>query len=103
MYEKVEDLGELWATTDRFGETQVGEKFAPTMKARMACALIEKWGMVVCDTSNGEDSAGRARMRLMKPGEVVDRACATADIAIDRMHELGWFTAMPAPKEKPHD
>jgi hypothetical protein len=100
MYEKVEDLGEFWATTDRFGESRVTEKFAPTMKARMAGALIEKWGMVACDPASGEDRAGRARLRLLKPGEVVDRACETADIAIDRMHELGWFTAMPAPQEK---
>ena len=94
MYENVEDLGEFWVANNRFGEGAMIEKFVPTLKARLALSLIEKWGMVACDAEH---------TRLLKPGEVVERACETADIAIDRMHELGWFTTMPAPQEKPHD
>ena len=103
MYEKVEDLGEFWQTTNRFGEQMLAEKIVPTMKARLALCLIEKWGMIVCDPMHGEDSSGRARMRLMKPGEVVDRACETAEIAIDHMHSLGWFSDLPTPQEKARD
>lgn len=99
MYEKVEDLGEFWSTTNRYGEETLLEKVVPTMRARLAVALIEKWGMVACDPMHGEDSAGRARMRLMKPGEVVDRACETAEIAVERMTRLGWLEALPKPKE----
>src|SRR5215207_3668850 len=44
-----------------------------SMRARMAVALIEKWGMVAA-IPDGEDSSGRQKLRMMKPKEMVERA-----------------------------
>jgi hypothetical protein len=63
-------------------------------RARMAIVLIEKWGMVAA-VPDGEDSAGRARLRLMLPSEIVGRACETADLAYSVFESYGWIHDVP--------
>lgn len=53
-------------------------------EGRLACVLVEKWGLIAAET-DGEDSAGRARVRPPTPDELVARAF---DIA-----ERFWATA----------
>jgi hypothetical protein len=77
----------------------IQSKFHPDMRARLAMTLIEKWGMVAATVADGEDSAGRSRMRLLTPAEVVGRACETAERAIEAMHGLGWMHAVEEPTE----
>jgi len=57
--------------------------------ARLAVALIERWGLVAGQPS-GVDHAGRAKSRLMSPESVVDRACTTADLAFAEFRRRGW-------------
>lgn len=63
-------------------------------EARIALALIERWGMVTAE-EGGEDSAGRARLRKTTPEEVVDRACSIANGAMDEFRKRGWVVAGP--------
>lgn len=65
------------------------------LKARLSATLIEKWGMVA-GIPDGEDSAGRSKLRLLTPQEVVDRATETADIVVDAFRTLGWVAASPS-------
>ncbi len=50
-------------------------------EAKMAAALIERWGMVAA-IPDGEDSAGRAKLRLATPEELVARAFSCAKLAM---------------------
>ena len=63
---------------------------SPDPRARMAIDLIDKWGMVAA-TSDGEDSAGRAKLRLLAPDEMVQRACDTAALAMEAFRARGWM------------
>ena len=66
------------------------KEMALTLPARIACELLTKWGMVAA-TPDGEDSAGRAKLRLQTPVELADRAVETAGIAVDLFKALGWM------------
>lgn len=68
------------------------------MPARMATVFIEKWGMVA-GMSDGEDSAGRHKVRLATPDEVVDRACEMATLAMASFAEREWLTDVPTLQE----
>jgi UTP-glucose-1-phosphate uridylyltransferase len=59
----------------------------------MAIDLVIKWGMVaaVCD---GEDSCGRAKLRLMTPDELVDRAMETARQLTKALTDTGHMVAV---------
>lgn len=49
-------------------------------EAKAALSFIERWGLVM-GIDDGEDSAGRFKIRLMTPDELVERAFAIAHIA----------------------
>lgn len=68
---------------------------SPGQEAQFVLHLIEKWGMVAGD-DGGEDSAGRAKLRLQTPEEVVARAMQTAEAAFRTLREHGWIAPMPA-------
>lgn len=63
---------------------------------RLALILVEKWGMVAC-IDDGEDGAGRHMTRLMTPVELVERACATAEVMWEQIEKRGWALDVPAP------
>jgi hypothetical protein len=46
---------------------------------------------------DGEDSAGRMKLRLMTPAEVAFRACDIADAAMSEMEARGWLLDLPEP------
>jgi len=64
--------------------------------ARLACALIERWGLVAGEI-DGEDSAGRSKLRRLTPEELVKDACATADAAWSEFEARGWLLEVPIP------
>lgn len=64
-------------------------------RAGMARELVGRWGMVA-GADGGEDSTGRAKLRLMTPAEVVARAVETASIFADEIERLGWFVSLPS-------
>lgn len=70
-------------------------------KARMAAVLIEKWGLVAT-APDGEDSAGRAKLRRLSPEELVQEAVSTADHAVEEFRRRGWMLEVP-PIEKEDD
>lgn len=63
-------------------------------KGRMAVSLIERWGLVA-GKPFGEDSAGRSQVVPMDPAEIVNRACNTAEQAIEEFKRRGWFHEVP--------
>ena len=50
-------------------------------EAKIVIDLVTRWGMVAA-IEDGEDSAGRQKLRLMLPVELVARAFETADLVM---------------------
>jgi len=70
-------------------------------EARMAVILIERWGMIAA-TPDGEDSAGRQRLRLQTPDELVDRAFTVAALTFKKARDKGFVhlsPELPEPEE----
>lgn len=67
-------------------------------EARMAAALIERWGCAAA-SPDGEDSAGRAKLRKLTPTELVNEACETAKIALEEFRRRGWMLKLPTRAE----
>lgn len=68
------------------------EVITPT--ASLAAALIEHWGMVA-GADGGEDSHGRAKVRLLSPTEVVQRAFDTAELFEAEARKRGHILQLP--------
>lgn len=77
-----------------FPTTAIHETMRPEIVASFAMVLIEKWGMVAA-IDDGEDSAGRAKIRLATPAEVVDRAAEVASLAMTEFEARGWISHLP--------
>lgn len=67
----------------------------PDERARFALACIERWGMISCQT-DGEDTAGRQKVRLMTSDEIVSRACEVSELAFEAFQRRGWLAEIPS-------
>lgn len=76
----------------------IHNNFEPDQRGRFAMALIERWGLVMGEP-DGEDSAGRSKLRLMDAKDVVDRAIETAKLAYEKMERDGMLVEMPSLEE----
>lgn len=70
-----------------------------TTVAKMAIEMCSRWGMVAA-TPDGEDTAGRQRLRSLEPDELADKACRTAQALWMRFERLGWLVAIPDPRPR---
>ena len=43
----------------------------------------------------GEDKAGRQKLRVVAPDEVVERACELADQTFKQFEQRGWLVKLP--------
>jgi hypothetical protein len=66
----------------------------------MVLSFIEKWGMVA-GAPDGEDSAGRSKLRLLTPKELVERAVETAKATFEAIESEGWVLEIPKPQTEP--
>lgn len=64
-------------------------------RAQFAMSCIERWGMVAAD-ADGEDSAGRSKLRRLTSEEVVSHACECADKAYAEFRNRGWLVDIPS-------
>ena len=79
---------------NKYGDPSYLYAETPGQEARFTLELIERWGMVAAE-QDGEDSSGRAKLRLMTPDELAERAIATTATVFGRLRALGWITQMP--------
>lgn len=66
--------------------------------ATLAGEFCCRWGMVAAK-DDGEDSAGRQRVKTLTPSEVVSRACEMASLLWAEFEQRGWLLTVPEPKE----
>ena len=64
-------------------------------EARFAMSCIERWGMVAARPA-GEDTAGRQKLEVSTPAEVVARACEMSRRAFAAFEEHGWILDLPS-------
>lgn len=67
---------------------------APDEIATLATILIEKWGLVAA-MPDGEDTAGRAKLRLPTPDELVNRAFDIAAKTYEVARARGLLISVP--------
>ena len=60
-----------------------------SLEAHLATEIVIRWGMVAA-TPDGEDSSGRAKVRLLTPQELIERACETAQLLSLTFAANGW-------------
>ena len=85
---------ERYIDIDNSPKVEVNETTHFNFRGRLAINMIERWGMVQ-GIEDGEDSAGRAKLRLATPAELVSRAMEVADLLHDRMLEKDWIHEGP--------
>ena len=68
------------------------------MEAKLATLLIEKWGLVAA-IPDGEDSAGRQKLKMQTPDELVQRAFAVASLAMKTARKRGLVYKCPPVKK----
>jgi len=73
----------------------VTQRQAPNEIAKMAFELITRWGAVAA-APDGEDSAGRSKLRLVEPKELVDRAFLCAEAAMETARDRGHMIELPS-------
>jgi len=72
----------------------IHDREAPSFEGRLVLSLLEKWGMVAGEI-DGEDSAGRSKLRLPTPQELAARACNVAAETVAEMRKRGWLVQVP--------
>ena len=82
--------------------TQVYHTRVMTSRAQAISAMVERWGMVAA-VPDGEDAAGRQRLRLMTPAELVERATDTVDLMFGYFDAAGLFVEIPVPELIPEE
>ena len=63
-------------------------------RARLTMDMIKHWGMVA-GKPDGEDSTGRAQLKLASEEEVVDRAMKMTSLAFKEFNKNNWITHLP--------
>lgn len=76
------------------GRLLVHETELPGPEARLAMELVSRWG-TVAGAPDGEDSAGRFKVRLMTPDELASRACEASAVLFAEIRRRGWMVATP--------
>lgn len=86
----------------RWSEVTVCNKVAFTLVAQMAVDMVTRWGLVAA-LPEGEDSAGRQKIRSQEPTELAKAACDTAAALWKEFESRDWLVAIPMPRkiEKP--
>lgn len=75
-------------------EIMIHETEALDLRAEFACKLLSHLAVVAAEI-DGEDSAGRSKIRLMTPAELAQRACAIAQLSFEQFEMRGWIVRLP--------
>ena len=70
----------------------------PTEVASFAMELLRVHAGITAK-ENGQDDAGRQKLRREAPAEAVAYACETASLAFEEFEKRGWLIPMPSWQE----
>ena len=66
----------------------------PDSRARLAQAILSHFALISAQ-DDGEDNAGRQKLRLLSPGEIAKRACDLSAAYYDEIEARGWLIHVP--------
>ena len=69
-----------------------------SLRAKLTFQLIERWGLVAA-MPDGEDSSGRAKLRLPTSQELVTRSCEISELLFDECGRRNWLIKGPSAEE----
>lgn len=87
------DKLELYAVPGRYGERpgiMTHDTQSVDVRAKMAAAFVERWALVAGEP-DGEDSAGRQKLRTMTAEELAGKACKVVDALFSEFESRGWI------------
>jgi hypothetical protein len=90
---------------DRFRHPEAIHTHIETPQAGLAVRICGNIAIAM-GTPDGEDSAGRAKYKLMPADEVAERACAIAAAMFAQWAKRGWLVEVPPDEpadKKPED
>lgn len=64
-------------------------------RAKCVMDLLGRWGLVAADI-DGEDSAGRSKLKLQEVEEMVHRAVESVELAFEECKKRGWIVDAPS-------
>ncbi len=95
----VRDVGFIIADRYKIKEPVLYSKFFLGMEAKIAIEMVQRWGMIA-GVNDGEDSAGRSKVRIMTIEELVQRACDSAQRLTEEFEKREWLLILPEPQTK---
>jgi hypothetical protein len=94
------DNTEVIVSESRYGEQNLLINRIEVLdeRARLAAQFAERWALVACEI-DGEDSAGRSKLRRLSPGELAVDVCRTVTALYEEFAARGWILTLPPYEE----
>lgn len=95
---------DAWEKVDRekrytSPEVRVYKTLYPSQRAVFAQELLARWGLVAAEP-DGEDSAGRQKLKPLSVESLVTRACEMSQLAFEEFQKREWLLELPNPYEE---
>lgn len=92
----------VWKKRQRFREDEIvgNETALPTFVGKLATDLARQIAICLGD-QDGEDSSGRAKLKLMSPEKIAKHACDVAQCMAEEFDRRGWFVDVPVLPDEP--
>jgi len=91
------EVTEAHGVKQRYGDERyvIHNTVQPDQRALLACQFAERWA-VVAGLPDGEDSAGRQKLRAMTPGELAQHACDCVTALFMQFDDRKWLLHVPS-------
>lgn len=90
------DKSSAWAIRSQYGDEAIiiHQNESLDQRAVLAANFTEKWALVAGE-ADGEDTAGRQKIRRLSPVELASHACETVEALYAEFAKRGWTLALP--------
>jgi hypothetical protein len=91
------EVTEAHGVKQRFGDERyvIHNTVQPDLRGLLASQFAERWAMVA-GVPDGEDSAGRQKLRPMTPGELAQHACDCVTALFLQFSDRKWLLHVPS-------
>jgi hypothetical protein len=91
------EVTEAHGVKQRYGDERymIHNTTQPDLRATLALQFAERWAMVAAE-ADGEDSAGRQKMRRLEPGELAQHACDCVTALFLQFEDRKWLLKVPS-------
>jgi hypothetical protein len=91
---------EVMSITSKYGDASIlmHRRQILDQRATTAASFAEKWALVACEL-DGEDSAGRQKLRRLTPDELATQTCQAVEFLYKAFAARGWILNVPPYEE----